>query len=84
MTEEEFVSERLSSKIKTRSKKTRKSLNKKREKKALQSKVPIGPDGKPIFNYYDDSDDDDYFDPYGPLPESKNWLNEGMVTMPHD
>ena len=29
-------------------------------------------------------EDGTYWDPYGPIPEYKNWFDEGMVTQPYD
>ena len=81
MTEEEFVKERLTSGIRRPGRKTIVP------KKALQSRVPIGDDGLPIISDKTEETPDDGtedVDPYAPIPDYKNWFEEGFVTHPYD
>jgi len=81
MTEEEFFKERLANKIRPSKRITR------GPKKALQSRTPIGDDGLPIISEKTDETSDDstmYVDPYAPIPDYKNWFEEGFVTRPYD
>ena len=88
MTEEEFAKERLSAKVGPGDVSEERKEKRRLTKKALQSRVPLGPDGMPITDKVIDIDSGSssmpYYDPWGPLPDYKNWFEEGYVTHPYD
>ena len=88
MTEEEFVKARLSSPIRPPQTISQERQARRLEtKKALKSRIPLGPDGLPIIEdeaQWAEEESSGYWDPYGLLPQYKNWFDEGVVTHPYD
>ena len=84
MTEAEFVQERLGGAMPRRERKPKKETLVQKAQKKLQSIVPLDENGSKTMPDFPSGAMPYFYDPDAPLPDYKNWFEEGYVTVPHD